>query len=146
MDTLIVDLERNVKLLGTPERAQVGQRAVLGAGACERWVGLARCVVLHVHAGCLHLGPPVHALHSPLLPRPQVLLAAMQSVLLGDSRCANVLIPRVCNAVLAAPSSTRHVGLGLPPLLCWVLQLCFSVLDAAAALLAAQHKGFKAES
>jgi len=40
----------------------------------------------------------------------QVLLAAMQSQLLGDSRVANTLIPRVCNAVLAAPSSTRHVS------------------------------------
>ncbi|GAB4814343.1 hypothetical protein N2152v2_001389 [Parachlorella kessleri] len=60
LDLLIVDLERNVKLLGTPERAQV-------------------------------------------------LLAAMQSVLLGDSRCANVIIPRICNVVLAAPSSTRHM-------------------------------------
>ncbi len=43
--------------------------------------------------------------------RVQVLLAAMQSVLLGDSRCANVIIPRICNVVLAAPSSTRHVSL-----------------------------------
>ncbi len=34
----------------------------------------------------------------------------MQSQLLGDSRVANTLIPRVCNAVLAAPSSTRHVS------------------------------------
>jgi hypothetical protein len=62
LDVLVVDLERNIKLLGTPERAQV-------------------------------------------------LLAAMQSQLLGDSRIANTLIPRVCNAVLAAPSSTRHVRL-----------------------------------
>lgn len=60
-----MDLERNIKLLGTPERAQV-------------------------------------------------LLAAMQSQLLGDSRVANTLIPRVCNAVLAAPSSTRHVSASLP--------------------------------
>ncbi|KAL4443784.1 hypothetical protein ABPG75_011521 [Micractinium tetrahymenae] len=60
MDVLVMDLERNIKLLGTPERAQV-------------------------------------------------LLAAMQSQLLGDSRVANTLIPRVCNAVLAAPSSTRHL-------------------------------------
>lgn len=45
--------------------------------------------------------------HAPPL---QVLLAAMQSQLLGDSRVANTLIPRVCNAVLAAPSSTRHVS------------------------------------
>lgn len=28
MDTLVVDLERNIKLLGTPERAQVGQLGV----------------------------------------------------------------------------------------------------------------------
>jgi hypothetical protein len=61
MDVLVMDLERNIKLLGTPERAQV-------------------------------------------------LLAAMQSQLLGDSRVANTLIPRACNAVLAAPSSTRHVS------------------------------------
>lgn len=63
-----MDLERNIKLLGTPERAQV-------------------------------------------------LLAALQSHLLSDSRCANTLIPRVCNAVLAAPSSTRHVSAAPPPLL-----------------------------
>ncbi len=43
----------------------------------------------------------------------QVLLAAMQSVLLGDSRCANVIIPRICNIVLAAPPSTRHVSNGM---------------------------------
>ena len=61
MDVLVLDLERNIKLLGTPERAQV-------------------------------------------------LLAAMQSLLLGDARVANTIIPRVCNAVLAAPSSTRHVS------------------------------------
>lgn len=60
MDTLILEMERNIRLLGTPERAQV-------------------------------------------------LLAAMQSHLLGDLRGANNLVPRVCNAVLAAPSSCRHL-------------------------------------
>ena len=63
MEVLVMDLERNFKLLGTPERAQV-------------------------------------------------LLAALQSHLLGDSRCANTLIPRICNLVLQAPSSTRHVSGG----------------------------------
>lgn len=67
----------------------------------------------------------------------QVLLAAMQSQLLGDSRVANTLIPRVCNAVLAAPSSTRHVSrpsarvLQRPLFLCistglWLAFLCLS--------------------
>lgn len=60
MDTLIIELEHNLRLLGTPERAQV-------------------------------------------------LLAALQSPLLGDSRSANSLIPRICNIVLAAPSSCRHL-------------------------------------
>lgn len=60
LDVLILELERNIRLLGTPERAQV-------------------------------------------------LLAAMQCLLLSDPRCANSLIPRICNAVLAAPSSCRHL-------------------------------------
>lgn len=59
-DALILDLEANVRLLGTPERAQV-------------------------------------------------LLAALQSPLMGDSRCANSLIPRLCNIILAAPMSCRHL-------------------------------------
>jgi len=32
MDVLVMDLERNIKLLGTPERAQVGHLA----GTCTR--------------------------------------------------------------------------------------------------------------
>eukprot|EP00889_Picochlorum_renovo_P001482 jgi/Picre1/28512/NNA_003916.t1 len=63
LESLILDIERNIKLMGTPERAQV-------------------------------------------------LLAAMQSPLLGDSRCSNSLIPRVCNIVLAAPSTCRHLMIG----------------------------------
>jgi alpha-tubulin suppressor-like RCC1 family protein len=59
-DSLIHELERNVRLLGTPERAQV-------------------------------------------------LLAAMQSPLLGDSRSAGALLPRLANIALAAPSSCRHL-------------------------------------
>lgn len=59
-DALILELEQNMKLLGTPERAQV-------------------------------------------------VLAALQSPLLGDTRCANSLIPRICNILLAAPSSCRHL-------------------------------------
>ena len=62
-EALILDLEKNLKLLGTPERAQV-------------------------------------------------LLGAMQSPLLGDSRCANSLIPRICNIILASPSSCRHLLIG----------------------------------
>lgn len=63
LESLILDIERNIKLMGTPERAQV-------------------------------------------------LLAAMQSPLLGDSRCSNSLIPRVCNIALAAPSTCRHLMVG----------------------------------
>lgn len=63
LESLILDIERNIKLMGTPERAQV-------------------------------------------------LLAAIQSPLLGDSRCANSLIPRVCNIVLASPSTCRHLLVG----------------------------------
>lgn len=59
-ETLVVDLEANIKLLGTPERAQV-------------------------------------------------LLAALQSPLLGDPRSGSFLIPRLCNIVLAAPPSCRHL-------------------------------------
>ena len=63
LESLILDIERNIKLMGTPERAQV-------------------------------------------------LLAAIQSPLLGDSRCANSLIPRVCNIVLASPATCRHLLVG----------------------------------
>ena len=63
LESLVLDIERNIKLMGTPERAQV-------------------------------------------------LLAAIQSPLLGDSRCANSLIPRVCNIVLASPSTCRHLLVG----------------------------------
>ncbi|KAK9819719.1 hypothetical protein WJX72_001643 [[Myrmecia] bisecta] len=56
---LLDDLHRNVRLLGTPERAQV-------------------------------------------------LLAAAQSPLLGEKKLASVLIPRLCNTILMAPSSSRH--------------------------------------
>lgn len=59
-DALILELEQNMKLLGTPERAQV-------------------------------------------------VLAALQSPLLGDTRCSNSLIPRICNILLAAPTSCRHL-------------------------------------
>ncbi|KAK9818463.1 hypothetical protein WJX74_005654 [Apatococcus lobatus] len=56
---LLDDLNRNVRLLSTPERAQV-------------------------------------------------LLAAAQSRLLSEKKFAVVLIPRLCNTILAAPSSARH--------------------------------------
>lgn len=56
---LLDDLHRNVRLLGTPERAQV-------------------------------------------------LLAAAQSPLLAEKKLASVLIPRLCNSILTAPSSSRH--------------------------------------
>lgn len=59
-EALVIDLEANIKLLGTPERAQV-------------------------------------------------LLAALQSPLLGDPRSGSFLIPRLCNIVLAAPPSCRHL-------------------------------------
>lgn len=68
---------------------------------------------------------------------PQVLLAAMQSQLLGDSRVANTLIPRVCNAVLAAPSSTRHVsccGVGADAVACSVRELQGSLAKPVAQL------------
>lgn len=58
--TLLDDLQRNVRLLYTPERAQV-------------------------------------------------LLAAAQSPLLSRPETGPQLIPRLCNAILTAPSSTRHL-------------------------------------
>lgn len=42
--------------------------------------------------------------------RAQVLLAAAQSHLLSEKKFAVVLIPRLCNTILAAPSSARHVS------------------------------------
>lgn len=43
--------------------------------------------------------------------RAQVLLAAAQSPLLAEKKLASVLIPRLCNSILTAPSSSRHVSL-----------------------------------
>ena len=42
--------------------------------------------------------------------RAQVLLAAAQSPLLAEKKLASVLIPRLCNSILTAPSSSRHVS------------------------------------
>jgi len=47
--------------------------------------------------------------------RAQVLLAAAQSPLLAEKKLASVLIPRLCNSILTAPSSSRHVSLNVPP-------------------------------
>jgi ubiquitin-protein ligase E3 A len=111
MEVLVMDLERNIKLLGTPERAQVGWWALarLHPAAKLGWQMVCRTAPApwHLSTGT----PPQAPAHaSPCCASlPQVLLAAMQSQLLGDSRVANTLIPRVCNAVLAAPSSTRHL-------------------------------------
>lgn len=43
--------------------------------------------------------------------RAQVVLAAVQSPLLGDRKRASLLIPRICNIILNAPNSCRHVRL-----------------------------------
>lgn len=48
------------------------------------------------------------------LHRAQVLLAAAQSPLLAEKKLASVLIPRLCNSILTAPSSSRHVSLKMP--------------------------------
>jgi len=48
--------------------------------------------------------------------RAQVLLAAAQSPLLAEKKLASVLIPRLCNSILTAPSSSRHVSLDTPPI------------------------------
>ena len=42
--------------------------------------------------------------------RAQVMLAAVQSPLLTDKKHASLLIPRLCNTILTAPSSCRHVS------------------------------------
>ena len=42
--------------------------------------------------------------------RAQVLLAAAQSPLLDEKKYASVLIPRLCNTILMAPNSSRHVS------------------------------------
>lgn len=47
--------------------------------------------------------------------RAQVLLAAAQSPLLAEKKLASVLIPRLCNSILTAPSSSRHVSLNMAP-------------------------------
>ena len=41
--------------------------------------------------------------------RAQVVLAAVQSPLLAEAKQASVLIPRLCNTILLAPSNCRHV-------------------------------------
>ena len=39
-----------------------------------------------------------------------MLLAAAQSPLLDEKKYASVLIPRLCNTILMAPNSSRHVS------------------------------------
>ncbi len=41
--------------------------------------------------------------------RAQVVLAAIQSPLLGDTKHATVLVPRLCSCILMAPQHCRHV-------------------------------------
>ncbi len=45
-----------------------------------------------------------------LLCRAQVVLAAVQSPLLGDTKHASVLVPRLCSCILMAPQHCRHVS------------------------------------
>lgn len=57
---------------------------------------------------------------NPLTPgwlpcRAQVVLAAVQSPLLGDTKHASVLVPRLCSCILMAPQHCRHVS-ALPSL------------------------------
>lgn len=42
--------------------------------------------------------------------RAQVVLAAVQSPLLGDTKHASVLVPRLCSCILMAPQHCRHVS------------------------------------
>lgn len=42
--------------------------------------------------------------------RAQVVLAAIQSPLLGDTKHASVLVPRLCSCILMAPQHCRHVS------------------------------------
>ena len=43
--------------------------------------------------------------------RAQVVLAAVQSPLLEDTKHASVLVPRLCSCILMAPPHCRHVSL-----------------------------------
>ena len=57
------------------------------------------------------------------LSRAQVVLAAVQSPLLSDRKRASLLIPRLCNIILSAPNSCRHVS-GATLLLVFVSRQC----------------------
>ena len=61
--------------------------------------------------------------------RAQVVLAAVQSPLLGDSKHASVLVPRLCSCILMAPQHCRHVS--CPPASLTALGSCRScrILD-----------------
>ena len=47
-----------------------------------------------------------------------MVLAAVQSPLLEDTKHASVLVPRLCSCILMAPQHCRHVSLHPPPLPC----------------------------
>jgi len=53
--------------------------------------------------------------------RAQVVLAAVQSPLLDDRKRASLLIPRICNIILNAPNSCRHVDPPPPLLRLWLM-------------------------
>lgn len=79
------------------------------------WGGLCRQgkAQLYTQVGaCTNNSTPACDLCTQLqqLCRAQVLLAAAQSPLLAEKKLASVLIPRLCNSILTAPSSSRHVG------------------------------------
>jgi hypothetical protein len=54
--------------------------------------------------------PVQEELDVPMHCRVQVVLAAVQSPLLDDRKRASLLIPRICNIILNAPNSCRHVS------------------------------------
>lgn len=137
---LLDDLSRNARLLGTPERYKLAFspwhifdfRSHLLLDATNSSFNFDKDFCFHaVKLHCQYRSlPPGFGMASPitlfsdlqsiewasqlmhpiLACRAQVVLAAVQSPLLGDRKRASLLIPRICNIILNAPNSCRHVS------------------------------------
>jgi len=97
---------------GPPPPAPLGPAAAAAAAARES-IGNLCCASIHssLYRATNLLLDDLHR-HARLLSTPeraQAMLAAAQSPLLGDAAAAAVLVPRLCNTVLLAPTACRRV-------------------------------------
>jgi hypothetical protein len=103
---LLEDLHDHIKLLHTPERAQVGG----GRDRGHEGRGPGSVRVPAPSGARLEPPTPANSSRRPRVGPPfQVLLAAAQNPLLGEHHFAKALLPRLCALVLAAPKATRHL-------------------------------------